>query len=167
MKKTFIPFIALVTVISFVKCGPAAEDRIKMHENAKRVSDSIARIIDASLAEGALPGTTTVTTINPSSTLEWNEVTKFKGNGMKKSSVFILTGKTARLKYKYQSPSNVGVFAVYVLNEGVDFSKSGGTSEIMTAKSEESESSIQKAAGRYYLNVNASGSWTVTVEEKN
>lgn len=49
MKKISIATIALITVISFVKCGPAAEDRVKMHENAKRVSDSIARIIDSAL----------------------------------------------------------------------------------------------------------------------
>ena len=49
MKKVFISVVALVTVISFVKCGPAGEDRVKMHENAKRVSDSIARIIDSAL----------------------------------------------------------------------------------------------------------------------
>ena len=43
----------------------------------------------------------------------------------------------------------------------------GGVPEVMTqAESEESESSIQKGAGRYYLNVNVSGSWTVTVEEE-
>lgn len=49
MKKVLISTIALITVIFFVKCGPAAEDRVKMHENAKRVSDSIARIIDSAL----------------------------------------------------------------------------------------------------------------------
>ncbi len=49
MKKVLISSIALLTAISFVKCGPAAEDRVKMHENAKRVSDSIARIIDSAL----------------------------------------------------------------------------------------------------------------------
>lgn len=49
MKKVLITSIALITVVSFVKCGPAAEDRVKMHENAKRVSDSIARIIDSAL----------------------------------------------------------------------------------------------------------------------
>lgn len=49
MKKTSIILFALVTIISFYKCGPAAEDRNKMHENAKRVSDSIAAIIDSAL----------------------------------------------------------------------------------------------------------------------
>jgi hypothetical protein len=49
MKKISIAIITIITVISFVKCGPAAEDRVKMHENAKRVSDSIARIIDSAL----------------------------------------------------------------------------------------------------------------------
>jgi hypothetical protein len=49
MKKISIAIITITTVISFVRCGPAAEDRVKMHENAKRVSDSIARIIDSAL----------------------------------------------------------------------------------------------------------------------
>ena len=49
MKKISIAIVTIITVIFFVKCGPAGEDRVKMHENAKRVSDSIARIIDSAL----------------------------------------------------------------------------------------------------------------------
>ncbi len=60
MKKVLISLSALVLVLSFAKCGPAAEDRNKMYENAKRVSDSIGRDIDEALAKGAIPGTSTV-----------------------------------------------------------------------------------------------------------
>jgi len=60
MKKVLISLSALVLVVSFAKCGPAAEDRFKMHENAKRISDSIAKDIDDALAKGAIPGTSTV-----------------------------------------------------------------------------------------------------------
>lgn len=63
MKKAFISLSVLVVVLSFVKCGPAAEDRFKMHENAKRVSDSIGKDIDDALAKGAIPGTSTVQAI--------------------------------------------------------------------------------------------------------
>lgn len=100
---------------------------------------------------------------------QWTVVYEFKGNGMKKSPVFELTGNNARLKYKYQGEGGIGMgaFAVYVVDEGKDIMKEGGVPEVMTqAESEESESSIQKGSGRYYLNVNASGSWTVIVEEE-
>ncbi len=60
MKKVFISFSVLVVVLSFTQCGPAAEDRNKMYENAKRISDSIGRDIDEGLAKGAIPGTPTV-----------------------------------------------------------------------------------------------------------
>jgi hypothetical protein len=99
---------------------------------------------------------------------QWTVVYEFKGNGMKKSPAFELTGNNARLKYKYQGEGGIGMgmFAVYVVDEGKDIMQEGGIPEVMTqAESEESESSIQKSAGRYYLNVNASGNWVVTVEE--
>jgi len=39
--------------------------------------------------------------------------------------------------------------------------------EVMsTVDHEESESAIQKSSGKYYLNVNASGKWSVVVEEE-
>lgn len=100
---------------------------------------------------------------------EWVEVYSFQGNGMKKSPVFELTGGEARLKYKYQEPNGIGMgmFAVYVVDEGDDIMKTGGFPEVMTqAESEESESSLQKGAGRYYLNVNASGNWVISIEER-
>ena len=99
---------------------------------------------------------------------QWTEVYTFKGNGMKKSPTFELTGGEARLKYKYESGNGMGMgmFAAYVVDEGKDIMKQGGIPEVMTsAESEESESSIQKSAGRYYLNINATGKWTVIVEE--
>lgn len=48
-KNSIIVFIAILIVVSFAKCGPAAEDRVKMHEKAKRISDSIAHVIDSAL----------------------------------------------------------------------------------------------------------------------
>ena len=48
-KKILIACVMIVTASAFVKCGPAAEDREKMHVKAKRVSDSIARIVDSAL----------------------------------------------------------------------------------------------------------------------
>lgn len=98
----------------------------------------------------------------------WTKVYSFSGNGMKKSPAFELTGNEARLTYSYKAPGGIGMgmFSVYVVDEGEDIMKTGGIPEIMTqAENEESESTIQKSAGKYYLNVNASGNWTVTVEE--
>ncbi len=99
---------------------------------------------------------------------QWTNVYTFKGNGMKKSPVFQLTGGEARLKYSYKAPGGIGMgmFSVYVVDEGNDIMKTGGFPEVMTqAENEESESTIQKGEGRYYLNVSASGNWVVTVEE--
>jgi hypothetical protein len=54
MKKIYIILSATILILAFVKCKPAAEDRFKMHENAKRISDSIGRVIDAAMAEVAI-----------------------------------------------------------------------------------------------------------------
>ena len=51
MKKIHLILSATILTLLFVKCKPAAEDRVKMHENAKRVSDSIAKTIDIPLNE--------------------------------------------------------------------------------------------------------------------
>lgn len=87
---------------------------------------------------------------------------------MKKSPAFELTGGDAKLVYKYKAPGGIGMgmFSAYVVNEGEDIMQTGGIPEIMTqTESEESESAIHKGSGRYYLNVNASGNWTVSVLE--
>jgi hypothetical protein len=54
MKKVTIILSATLLTLLFVKCKPAAEDRVKMHENAKRISDSIGSVIDAAMAEVAI-----------------------------------------------------------------------------------------------------------------
>lgn len=54
MKKTYIILSLTLLTLLVVKCKPAAEDRFKMHENAKRISDSIGRVIDAAMAEVAI-----------------------------------------------------------------------------------------------------------------
>ena len=108
------------------------------------------------------------TSTEPTKEKQWTTVYTFKGNGMKKSPVFELTGGDAKLKYSYKAPGGVGMgmFSVYVVDEGDDIMETGGFPEVMTqAENEDSESTIQKGSGRYYLNVNASGSWVVTVEE--
>jgi hypothetical protein len=54
MKNVLIILSAALLTISFVACKPAAEDRVKMHQNAKRISDSIGKVIDDAMAEVAI-----------------------------------------------------------------------------------------------------------------
>jgi hypothetical protein len=51
MKTIYTVIVLSLCVASFIKCKPAAEDRVKMHENAKRISDSIGRVIDQAMEE--------------------------------------------------------------------------------------------------------------------
>lgn len=51
MKTPYIILFVSLGILSFTQCKPAAEDRVKMHENAKRISDSIARVVDGALEE--------------------------------------------------------------------------------------------------------------------
>lgn len=48
MKKVF-SIIAVAVVATFVACGPSAEEKAKMEENAKRIQDSITAAINASM----------------------------------------------------------------------------------------------------------------------
>lgn len=116
--------------------------------------------------------TTTHSTSGTSSSSEpvkakqWTEVFTFKGNGMKKSASFTLSGGKARVKYKYTT-GDMGIFSFYVVPEGEDVMKTGGIPDVMIQQAETSETYITKDAGNYYLNVNSSGgNWTITVEEE-
>lgn len=51
MKTLCSALFVSVGVLCLTQCKPAAEDRVKMHENAKRISDSIARVVDSALDE--------------------------------------------------------------------------------------------------------------------
>lgn len=59
MKKAIISLSVLVLALTFIACGPAAEDRFKMKETAKHISDSIGKAIDDELAKGAIPESAT------------------------------------------------------------------------------------------------------------
>jgi len=58
MKTLYTALFVSFCVLSFTQCKPAAEDRVKMHENAKRISDSIARVVDGALEEVKIDPTT-------------------------------------------------------------------------------------------------------------
>jgi len=100
------------------------------------------------------------------SSKQWVELIQFKGKGDKKSEVFTYNGGKARLRYEFNS-SDFGVFAAYVVKEGVDIMTEGGLPEVMLDGSESGESNLSHLRkGNYYLNISsANGSWTVIVEE--
>ncbi len=95
----------------------------------------------------------------------WTPIFSLNGSGSKKSAVFQLTGAPARAKYKFVA-GDFGLFSYYIVPAGDDVMRTGGIPEVMTQQSEESESSIHKPAGAYYLNMNSSGgNWSVVIEE--
>ncbi|MBS1586394.1 MAG: hypothetical protein JSS82_12695 [Bacteroidetes bacterium] len=100
---------------------------------------------------------------------QWVDVYHFAGSGNKKSPLFELTGGQAKIKYKYTGSKNMGIgaFVVYIVDEGTDVMKDGGIPELnVNATEEESESALQKPAGKYYVNVMAAGKWELTVQEE-
>ena len=93
----------------------------------------------------------------------------FAGNGIKKSPTFNLVGNESRVRYKYQASEglNSGYFSIYFLDRGKDLIRDGGIPDVLiNSVKEESESSIQKSEGEYYIVVNATGNWSVSVDEK-
>jgi hypothetical protein len=53
--KTLVLSSALIFVLIFTSCGPAAEDKKVMHANAKIFQDSLANMIRTSMAEAEAP----------------------------------------------------------------------------------------------------------------
>ena len=104
-----------------------------------------------------------------SNTGQYYDVINFKGNGMRKSKVFHLQGTDSKIVFKYSSLSDqVGEFAVYVVPAGEDITKTGGFPELSSSQIDDAgESSIQKPAGDYYLEVAAAGRWSVKVQQIN
>ena len=49
MKKLILPIFVITLILT--SCGPAGEDRFQMDRIAKRMSDSLANLIDSSLAD--------------------------------------------------------------------------------------------------------------------
>jgi hypothetical protein len=120
---------------------------------------------DGNASTSSATGETKEASGSASTEKKWTEVYTLKGNGTKNSASFHLSGGKARLKYSYKT--DMGLFSVYVMPEGQDLMKEGGFPEIMTEKSESSETYITKEEGNYYMNINSSGGdWTVTVEEE-
>ena len=52
MKKV-LSIIAVALVATMVSCGPSAEEKTKMEENAKRIADSIAAAATAAIEQAA------------------------------------------------------------------------------------------------------------------
>ncbi|GGB73246.1 hypothetical protein GCM10007424_11430 [Flavobacterium suaedae] len=104
----------------------------------------------------------------PEKELVYKDVFTFKGNGMKKSESFYLTGADAKVLYKYNAGNSYGgAFSFYVVEKGHDVMTEGGIPEVLTQSlQEESQSTIQKPEGDYYLYVNAVGNWEIIVQEK-
>lgn len=61
MKKV-LSILAVALVATFVACGPSAEEKAKLEENAKRQADSIAKALEASLSSAVSEATTEDTT---------------------------------------------------------------------------------------------------------
>lgn len=59
MTKVFSIIAVAVLATTFVACGPSAEEKAKMEEQAKRTADSISAALSASL-EGAMNDATAV-----------------------------------------------------------------------------------------------------------
>jgi hypothetical protein len=49
MKKVLSIIAVAALSVAFVACGPSAEEKAKMEENAKRIQDSISAAINASM----------------------------------------------------------------------------------------------------------------------
>lgn len=110
----------------------------------------------------------TTETTKQNSEKQYKEVFTFKGNGLKKSESFHLNGNDSKVVYKYNAGNpHSGMFSFYVVEKGHDIMKEGGFPDVMVDKiKDESESTLQKSEGDYYLNVNAVGDWEISVQEK-
>ena len=76
MKNVFSIIAVAFVAASFVACGPSAEEKAKLEENAKRSADSIANAISASMSEAAPAETVVDTTAAAAATMAPAEAPK-------------------------------------------------------------------------------------------
>jgi TM2 domain-containing membrane protein YozV len=93
----------------------------------------------------------------------WTKVAELSGNAAKSSETIVLTGGKLRLKYNFEGDTVAG--SIYLLKEGTDLQTDGGIPEVMVTKGGSDETIIRKSAGDYYLHVNTTTQYTVTLEE--
>lgn len=126
----------------------------------------------ASLATPSTPApaagaadTTAVTFLPTPTTLatakSWKAVTALSGAAQKRSGTFHLSGAQARLRYQ----ATTSFLSIYVVEAGHSLEKDGGFPEVTCTKNCSDDTQLAKDAGDYYLEVNGSGAWSVTVEE--
>ncbi len=71
MKKVMSIIAVALFTATFVACGPSAEEKAKMEENAKRVADSITNAISASMSTPETPAVIdSAATATPAATVE-------------------------------------------------------------------------------------------------
>ncbi|HEY5988484.1 MAG TPA: hypothetical protein VIV12_19210 [Streptosporangiaceae bacterium] len=100
---------------------------------------------------------------------QWVTVLRASGNADKRTGLFTLHGRQAKLTYTFTDDAGFGmiVAAIYVLKEGDSLEKSGGNPEVMVTKAGKDSTFLTKEAGRYYLEVSAAEThWTVTIQER-
>ena len=112
---------------------------------------------------------TTKQVVNPPETevsKEYVLVIELSGNANKSSDTFTLTGGKVRLSYDFQGNTAI-VGGIYVLTEGTDLQTEGGIPEVMVSQAGSDSTILRKAAGDYYLQVNAANAtWTAKLEEE-
>ena len=93
----------------------------------------------------------------PTGAPEWIEVLNVSGNGMKKTEDFTVTGKQWRISWNVTGD---GYFGASI------YTSEGNLSELAAnCTACGSDSTIIRGAGTYYLDINSTDAWRVTVED--
>jgi hypothetical protein len=93
------------------------------------------------------------------------EIITVEGNDTKTSPGFALGRGGAKIRYSFQNDTgDDGTLSVYIIEEGKDFDQASAKPVVTSQAAVESESTIQKPPGKYYLQIVGAGNWKVTVE---
>ncbi len=159
-----VSWVVLVIVV-LSALGPDQESEVATTSPTTVGEVSDRPITSAEVPTTTAPAPTTTQAPTTAAAPQWVEVARLSGTAQKQGDTFELEGGKARLRYEFDA-GQFGVFTAYVVEEGDSLRETGGFPVVTCTESCSDETLLRQPAGSYYLDVSATGSWTVVVEEE-
>lgn len=148
----------LALVIGFAAGGSGSNTATD--EAKKEVGESASKVIESQGPSSPLP-VASKETPSPEAPKQYVEVHRLSGSSEKRGGTFKLSGSDAKIIYE----SKGSFFAIYVIEKGHSLEQEGGFPEVTCSEACKDETQLAKSEGEYYLEVKATGAWTVIVQE--
>lgn len=92
---------------------------------------------------------------------EWTDVVQFTGESIKETESFVIDEGEWRINWETTADAGAGIFTFDILKDEGEFVTVGGLSQ-----GAGSDTTNQRGSGDYYLSINTTQPYTITVQQK-